>query len=167
AGSSGGGPVTGRSILADEATQLANARALVANEKILQNRGLSKSFIEQLAEKGPAGAATSVSALLHLSKSQIHDLDTRYTQLGQVGGQLGTLAAGDKYGASVTSAQANVNKLIAEEKSIQTQMLKAVTAIADQDVSVKVYLDGAELRATVTKEVSSIAKSLHLQTGKG
>lgn len=137
-------------IAATVAGQVNSTRAFLAHLKTLKARGLDATDLDQLAQKGPAGAGAAVSQLLGMSAGQLATIGRERAQLNTLGGQVGTLAAQGVYGAARATAEKQVDALLKQQKE-NTKEMQALTAELKKQASripvVHVYIDGKHLTA--------------------
>ena len=115
------------SIVKQLTTRLTQVVTFGKNIESLLAAGLSREYIQQLLEAGPAAASETAALLTTASSEQIKQINSLYTQINTQATTFGTAMSKIFYDNSVAMAQAFVTGSKAEIANINAQM----TAIVD------------------------------------
>jgi hypothetical protein len=115
------------SIVKQLTTRLTQVVTFGKNIESLLAAGLSREYIQQLLEAGPAAASETAALLTTASAEQIAQINSLYTQINTQATSFGTQMSKTFYDNSVSMAQAFVTGAAAEVANINKQM----TAITD------------------------------------
>lgn len=105
--------------------QLARSTEFSADLKKLQKEGLNQTALSQLLALGPTSAGLqAASDLIQATASQISQINSVQTQIGQAGESLGTSLAANFKDAGTQAAQGLIDGLKSAEPALEAQMSK-------------------------------------------
>lgn len=108
---------TSADIVASVTTAVNNARSFYRDLKELQQRGLPRGLLSQLAQAGPS-ALPQAEALLGASKSDFLAIKSSYVALNNIAQQTGKFMANTMHGAGVDAARGLVKGLESERSHL-------------------------------------------------
>ncbi|MFG2970918.1 peptidoglycan DD-metalloendopeptidase family protein, partial [Streptomyces sp. NPDC048288] len=113
-------------ILSGLQTRLAQIRKFSGNIRILGQRGLSKTLLQQIISAGPDQGASYAQALVDATPEQLKDINTTQSAIAKSSEAYGKYAADAMYDAGAQSGKGYLTGLKAQEDSID----KAMSALA-------------------------------------
>lgn len=160
------GQITGAGIAAQDKQAVNRVKRFYADIVKLGEMNLNGTYVAQLAEKGP-DALAEAEAVLTLGRRGIGGLNRDRTTIDSYASKLGKYVGQQRYGASVTNAQADVNRLRdrlhTDNQRIEHRLLvleRALGHAADRIVARREYimLNGKVIATVVNEENRKAAR---------
>ncbi|MCZ4506929.1 peptidoglycan DD-metalloendopeptidase family protein [Streptomyces sp. ActVer] len=152
----GGNTFDAGGILAGLNVRLGQLKTFGKNLQTLNQRGLSKTLLQQIIAAGPDSGAAYAQALVNATPGQFKDINLAQDAITKATSQFGLDAADAMYDAGANSGKGYLTGLASTQKLIEAQMAKIAKAVQK---TIKV-----ELRI---KSPSQILRGLGRFTGLG
>jgi phage-related protein len=109
--------------------RLGQLKKFGANLQILNERGLSKTLLQQIISAGPDSGAAYAQALVDATPSQLKDINATQDAINSATGKFGMDAADAMYDAGANSGKGYLTGLASTQKAIEAQMKKIAKSI--------------------------------------
>ncbi|MFB7707879.1 peptidoglycan DD-metalloendopeptidase family protein [Streptomyces sp. NPDC056105] len=125
----GGNDFGAEGILSGLNVRLGQLKAFGKNLQILNQRGLSKTLLQQIITAGPDGGAAYAQALVDATPDQLKDINATQDAIAKASTAFGKDAADAMYDAGSQSGKGYLTGLAAQQKDIENAMSKLAKAI--------------------------------------
>jgi len=126
----GGWPQTADTILAGLQADRKAAEQFAKNLATLRKKGVRSDLIAQIAQAGVEQGSSAAAALANATGGQIKAINKEQGALVTAAGQAGATAGNAMYGAGIRAGQGLVRGLKAQQKAIETQMMRIAQSMS-------------------------------------
>ncbi|MFJ6729365.1 peptidoglycan DD-metalloendopeptidase family protein [Streptomyces sp. NPDC091281] len=124
-----GQPFGAGGILAGLNTRLGQLKKFGVNLKLLGQRGLNKTLLQQIITAGPEQGAAYAQALVDATPTELKNINLAQTAIASATSAFGKDAADSMYDVGVDSGKGYLTGLASTQKLIEAQMMKLAKAV--------------------------------------